>query len=207
MFMLNKKKGFTLLEILIALFIFTIISVIMTHALHTALDSQAATEKRAVRLSELQITTLLLSRDLEQTIDRPVINAKGTLEASFIGDHSQIVFTHGGLADPTGQAQRSTLQRTAYVIENKNFIREVWPVLDQAHASKPAQRNLLSSVQEGSFQFMDDKNVFYNSWPPSLQSKSQALPRAVRVTLTLKGWGKITQMYVISGQTSGPAKT
>lgn len=215
MFMLNKKmkakansrpRGFTLLEILIALFIFTIVAVIMTRALHTVLNSQDATEKHAARLTELQIATLLLSLDLEQTIDRPVINAKGTLEPSFSGDHSHIVFTHGGLADPTGQAQRSTLQRTAYFIENKNFIRQVWPVLDQVQTTKPLRRNLLTSVHQGYFEFLDDKNVFHNSWPPSEQTKSQPPPRAVRITLTLTDWGKITQTYVIAGQTSAPPK-
>jgi general secretion pathway protein J len=205
--MSNKKlKGFTLLEILIALFIFTIVAVIMARALHIVFDSQATTEKHSVRLAELQIATLLLSRDLDQTINRVSVNAKGEPEAAFFGKTNFITFTHGGVADPTGQAQRSTLQRTTYIIQGKKFIREILPVLDPVQTSKPVQRTLLSNVRDGFFEFLDDKNVFHNSWPTDGQTQSQQQPRAVRVTLTLDGWGKITQMYLLAGQTNAPPK-
>ena len=54
----NKKMGFTLIEILIALFVFTIISMIMVSALHNIFNYQAETEKQAARLNELQLALL-----------------------------------------------------------------------------------------------------------------------------------------------------
>src|SRR6185312_5679581 len=108
---LNRHDyGFTLLEIIIALFIFSIVSIIIVSALHNVLNTQAATEKKAARLAELQIALLLLSRDIEQTVNRPIVNASGMLEG-FIGSSHTITFTHAGFVNPFGQLQRSTLQR------------------------------------------------------------------------------------------------
>jgi type II secretion system protein J len=67
-FSMVRRAGFTLLEILIALFIFTIVSMILVSALHNVLNNQAATEKKAHQLAKLQIAMLLMSRDIEQTI-------------------------------------------------------------------------------------------------------------------------------------------
>ncbi|MBV8802981.1 MAG: prepilin-type N-terminal cleavage/methylation domain-containing protein, partial [Gammaproteobacteria bacterium] len=65
----TSLSGFTLLEILIALFVFTLISIILTTVLHTALNSQSATEKKSQQLSALETTMVLLSNDLEQTVN------------------------------------------------------------------------------------------------------------------------------------------
>src|SRR5579862_9001716 len=100
---MNKNKhGFTLLEILIALFIFSIVSMIMVGALHTVFNSQSTTAKHAAALTKLQIAFLLMSHDLEQTINRPITNAKGIVEAPFVGTHDTVTFTHAGAANPQG---------------------------------------------------------------------------------------------------------
>jgi general secretion pathway protein J len=195
----TKKAGFTLLEILIALFIFTITAVIMAHALHTISISQTGTEKKAARLAKLQITTLLLSRDLEQASNRSVTNAKNLTEAPFQGTAYSIAFTHGGIANPTGQLQRSSLQRVHYFIEKNTIIREVWAVLDQVQTTQGLQRKLMDEVTDLRFEYLDDKNSFHNSWPPAGQSKVAELPRAVRVTITLANWGKLSQLYLLTG--------
>lgn len=197
---MQNKKGFTLLEILVALFIFTIIAIIMTRALHMVLTTQASTDAHAARLAELQFSTLLLSRDLEQTVNRSVKNQDGIEEAPFEGKNNQVTFTHGGLANPQGQIHRSTLQRTAYLLVKDNLIRQTWEVLDQTAESKPSQRQLLSHVKKLQIEYLDEKNHFSNIWPPQGDGKDWPLPRAVRVTLTLSDWGKLTQFYIISGR-------
>jgi general secretion pathway protein J len=201
---LKKTAGFTLLEILVALFIFTIIAVIMTRALHTVFDSQAVTEKRAARLGELQMSTLLLSRDMEQMIDRPIKNAERTTEAALIGTAKNITFTHGGLANPLGQLQRSTLQRTSYFVEKNNLVRQTWEVLDQAPTSKPSNRILLKDVTSIRFDYLDVEGHYNNRWPPPNKPKAPVFPKAVKVTLVIAHWGTMTQTYLIPGNTLAP---
>jgi general secretion pathway protein J len=197
----NSRKGFTLLEILIAMLIFTIVSVIMAHALHTIIESNTGTEKRAAQLAELQIATLLLSRDIEQCIDRPILNGKKIQEKSLQGTVTRLSLTHGGVANPGGDAIRSTLQRSDFIFESHRLVRQIWTVLDQTETSVPQQRELLSNVKDLQFDYLDAKGFFHNTWPPLEQDKSPPLPAAVRITMTLKNWGKFTQLYII------PAKT
>ncbi len=197
-FVRRTQNGFTLLEILIALFIFTIVSIIMVTAMHTVFTTQSATEKQAGRLAKLQIALLFVSRDLEQTINRPITNTTGKKEG-LIGTRNTLTFTHAGVANPQGKMLRTTLQRTRYRLEKESLIRDTWPTLDQVNKSIPNSRVLLTDVTELYFEYLDDKNHFQKFWPPSDSSQSVML-KAIRVSLTLKNWGKISQFYLIPGQ-------
>lgn len=193
-----RERGFTLLEIIIALFVFSIVSMIVVSALHNVLNTQSATEKKAERLANLQIALLLMSRDFEQVINRPITNASGTLEG-FIGTPDSVTFTHAGLVNPFGMLQRSTLQRTQYALNDKVLNRLTWQVLDQAGEIKPDSKSILNSVNKLQFEYLDNKGRFQKIWPPLDQPKAVA-PLAVRVSITLENWGKITQLYIIAGQ-------
>ncbi len=196
----TKSLGFTLLEILVALFIFTIIAVIMTRALHSVMTTQAATEQHAKQLADLQLALLLVSRDLEQTVDRPIIDSKGDGEPAFAGSASSLSFTHGGYANPNGQLNHSTLQHTRYFIDQNNLIRETAATLDPVATTPLLRRKLLSDINEIQFSYLDQQQHFHNSWPPTDLSNPPVFPVAVRVTLTLRKWGKINQLYLLPGQ-------
>jgi general secretion pathway protein J len=200
---MRNKFGFTLLEILIALFIFTIVSVIMVSTLHAVLTSQSATEKKAMRLTELQTALILVSRDLEQTVNRPITTSKDAIEL-FIGTPNSVTFTHAGLVNPMGELHRSTLQRTEYILDRNQFIRVTWPVLEQTAKTQSDQRILLKNVAQLRFEYLDDKGRFQNNWPVE-NNKDALLPKAVRMTLTLHEWGSLTQLYLIPAQI--PPKT
>jgi general secretion pathway protein J len=197
----SRNKGFTLIEVLIALFIFVIIATIMTHALKIIFESQKITDSKAKRLADLQIALLLFSRDIEQAIERPIIDNQESLQPPFIGTKHRIILTHAGLANPEGLLPRSTLQRTSYFITKKTFIRRTWPVLDQAVSTSPDDREILSMVDDLTFQYFDSQGQSYNSWPPQEVSNTYALPRAVQITLKLSNWGDISQLYLIPGHT------
>lgn len=195
----KKIRGFTLLEIIIALFVFSIVSVILVTALHTTLGIQSSAEKKAARLAELQVALLLMSRDFEQVIDRPVMTVSGQLEG-FVGTAQAVTFTHAGFDNPFGQLRRSTLQRTRYQLNRNTLERLTWPVLDQAANTKPDARSLLAGVSALRFDYLDDKGHFQTSWPVSNDPKKTTWPVAVRVSLTLRDWGQITQFYLLAGQ-------
>lgn len=196
---MRNNKGFTLLEILIAIFIFTIVAMIMVSALHNIFNIQSATEKQSARLDQLQLAMLIISRDIEQTVNRPVINTEGAQDAPMIGTKDVMTFTHGGVSNPLGQLHRSTLQRTRYYLKNNSLLRESWDVLDQTADSKTSTRTLLDSVNDIQFEYLDDKGKFQNNWPLAGQTQVP-LPRGVRISLTIKNWGKLSQLYLISGQ-------
>lgn len=197
----NSTAGFTLLEILIALFIFTLLSMMMVGGLHSVINAQSGTEKNAERLRKLQFALLVMSRDIEQTVNRAVLNASGKEEIAFIGAPRGFTFTHTGLANPTGAFARSALQRTRYEWRDDSLWRVTWAVLDQAPQTEPHTRLLLTEVTDARFQYLDKDGRFQDNWPIEGQSR-QPLPHAVRIFLSLSPLGKMggemSQLYVIS---------
>lgn len=197
---MKHNQGFTLLEIIVALFIFSIISLIMASGLHSILTTQASVEKNATRFAELQMAITLISRDFEQVMNRPITTANGSQENAFIGTDKTVTFTHAGLANPMGQMQRSTLQRTNYSLSGKNLIRQSFESLDRTPHTPSDERTILKNVSKLSFQYLDHENSFQDRWPPGDQTNEGDLPRAIRISLTLPDLGTISQLYVIPGQ-------
>ena len=200
-----RKNGFTLIEMLIALFIFTLLSTMLGSALHSVINAQSGSEKSAARLRKLQIALLIIERDVEQIVNRPVLNATGSEEAAFIGTAREFTFTHTGFANLNDKFPHSALQRARYYGEDYAVWRMTWAALDQVPQSKPHARRLLSGVVSVSFQYLDKKGRFHNNWPLEGDSE-QPLPRAIRVYLTISKWGKLSQLYVIPAQASKTAQ-
>lgn len=199
-------KGFTLLELLIALFIFTIIAIVVTHTLHNTLDIQEHTEKRAQNFADLQHSLLIISNDMSQIINRSAINFQDKEETPVVGTPTEVTFTHAGHDNPDGNLLQSTLQRVRYRVDKHNLLRETWNVLDQTPKSKPFKRILLTNVEAIHFDFLNAKKLFNEHWPEPNSSQQSPLPRAIRLTLTLKGYGKLEQTYLIPEQTNAPSK-
>lgn len=196
-----KQFGFTLIEILIALFIFTIVSIILVTALHNIFNYQAETEKQAERLNKLQFALLFISHDIEQIINRPILNSDGAEEGALIGARQSLVLTHAGFSNPLGTLHRSTLQRSGYVLKDGNLIRETWDSIDQGANAPVHSRKLLDDVTDLQFEYLNDKMKFQTTWRVEGQTQpNTALPRAIRISLTLKKWGKLTQLYLMPGQ-------
>jgi general secretion pathway protein J len=191
------KNGFTLLEIMIALFIFTLLSMILVGALRNIIDSVAGTENKAERLRKLQMTLLMMSRDIEQTVNRPIINNSGKFDPAFIGSAHRFVFTHAGMARSSHTQAQSVLQRTAYQWDNYQLVRLIWQVLDQPPKSQPLSRILLAEVSEAHFEYLDKNGRFYNEWPLNGQGSDAPLPQGIRIYLTFAKWGTMTQLYLI----------
>ncbi|HEX4045001.1 MAG TPA: type II secretion system minor pseudopilin GspJ [Gammaproteobacteria bacterium] len=196
---MKTHTGFTLLELLIAMFVFTIISLILAQALHRTINVQSGVERNAERLRQLQKTLLILSRDIEQAVDRPIWGANGMAQPAFIGTAQTLTCTYLGMTDPIGLTGQSALRRVAYHWQNQGLWRETWPVLDQAPTTQAQWQRLQTGVVGVRFAYLDHQGQFYARWPIESETP-QPLPIAVRVTLTIANWGEISQLYVIAAQ-------
>ena len=193
--MIKSNHGFTLLEILVALLIFTILSMMLVSGLHSVMNAYTITTQRAERLHQLQLTLLMISRDVEQMINRPIMINSGREEQAFVGDDRSFTFTHLGLSNPTGTIARSGMQRTRYSFYDNAVWRVTWPVVDQAPQTRFNARHLLD-VRQTYFQYLDKNGRFHKRWPVEGQS-NESLPRAIRIFLALPQWGEMSELYVI----------
>jgi general secretion pathway protein J len=201
---LRHSRGFTLIEIMVAVAIFAVMSVIAWSALGRSLSNAEMLTERMDRLQAIQRTIRYLSADLAQASPRPVRNELGdtmlpAMLSSLSGDFA-LELTHGGWGNPAG-LPRSTQQRSAYRIEDGELVRYHWNVLDRTYSNEPVATVLLDEVSSLLFRFYDDNGEVSEVWPPSGAVGVAGIrmrPRAVELILTLEDEGEITRLLEIS---------
>jgi general secretion pathway protein J len=196
-------RGFTLVELLVAITIFSILAVMAYGGLNSVLHARQAIEVQSKRLQALQQTMLFLSRDLSQLAPRAIRDEYGERQPPLLGQTDKqpgLEFTHAGWSNPAWQP-RSTLQRVSYVIEDQQLIRYSWTMLDRAPDSKPYRFPLLDRVLSMKLRFMDAKQNWQLQWPlPSTDPATQMnLPQAVEVVVELEDLGTVRRLFVIDG--------
>ncbi len=219
----NRNKGFTLLELLVAMSIFALLAIMAYAGLSTVLDTRRILEQNMNRLAELQKSVLFISRDLSQIVNRGIRDQYGdyqpALSASALNlglDAPVIEFTHTGYSNPLG-IKRSHLQRVAYYVKDHVLYRDSWQVLDRAPDSRPYKARLCDKVESIRFRYMDKDGQWHTQWPPvnngntvapSIPKKgvtkpnSFLLPRAVEFSLKLSDWGTITRLLQLPGNST-----
>lgn len=194
------QRGFTLLELLVALAVFAVIAVAAYSGLRSVLFTQSHVEQEARRLAQVQMAISILGRDVEQTVARSIRDEYGREQPPLAGgtaDDELLSLTRTGWANPLGR-ERARLQRVAYRISDARLIRSYWGTLDRSGLSEPQETPLLDEVQEVRLRFMDEQNAWQSEWPPRDATGNIApLPRAVEVSLVLSDWGEITRLFLL----------
>lgn len=196
----NQQSGFTLLEIIIAVGIFAVVSALAYGGLNTILRSSEKTQEASAQLESLQLAMSVIQQDLSQITDRPIRNEYGEKEAAILspGTFGRLIsFTRRGWKNPADRP-RSTLQRVAYLLEDDKLIREYWPQLDAAPGVETIKLPLLDDITEIKFRFLDRNKQWQNQWPPLTATKKVIPPPlAVEITLITKNWGAIPRLFVL----------
>ena len=199
----NRLLGFTLVELLVALAIFAVIAVMAYGGLSTVLQVHSHLEQQGTQLAHLQIAFTWLERDLEQIVDRPIRDEYGEKQPAIQGNLQQLELTRTGWRNPAQQS-RSTLQRVAYHLEDKNLWRSYWQILDRAQDSRPLQVDLLSNITELQLRYLDNNLQWHEQWPlvetletPPTEVKNQIQPtlKAIEVTVNVRGWGQLIRLF------------
>ena len=191
----RSQHGFTLLELLVSLAIFAILSVIAYQGLQSMLEARSRIEREASRMTELQSLFTLLGRDLEQAAGRPVRDSFGDPQPALQGDATQLAFTRAGRRNPAA-FRRSTLQRVAYLLDEERLLRRSWPALDLAADSLPGESVLGEGIQGLEIRYLDRDHQWHDQWPPQLTGKTPPpLPLAVEVALEVEGWGRVQRLF------------
>lgn len=200
----KSQNGFTLLELIIALAIFSIMSVMAYSGLKIVLDSKGITEKHATRLSELQTAMMFMQRDIEQIIARNIRDGFGDQQAPLIGapfGNRVMEFTRAGWRNPLG-GPRSQLQRVGYTFEDGILSRVSWVILDRADEVQPLVRPLIDGVDKLTIRYYRNPNDSsgVDSWP-SITSVQETgvLPVMVEVVMEFEDMGKIRRLFQVPG--------
>ncbi|MCP5327903.1 MAG: type II secretion system minor pseudopilin GspJ [Sinobacteraceae bacterium] len=203
-----RSRGFTLLELLVALFVTAVMFALGYGAITQALSNRDVVREQQQRLNDLQRSMRLLTQDFSQLAPRPVRDALGSGEEDALRADPRITtlvsFTRGGAGHLAGTA-RPSLQRIEYVFENGMLIRQAWSTLDRTQAAEAARRILARDLLAVRFRYMDLSRQWLDQWPPpgtpqQLPGRaSRLLPIAVEITLETRDFGTVTRLVEVPG--------
>ncbi|HET8731766.1 MAG TPA: type II secretion system minor pseudopilin GspJ [Moraxellaceae bacterium] len=198
----EPQRGFTLLELLVAIAILALVAVGSYELLFSTISTRDQAMARERDLRSLQRAEMMMQRDLLQTVQRPVRDEFGDLQPGFsIPQDNSMEFTRLGWRNPL-QEVRSELVRVRWRVINGQLVREHWPVLDRARTSTPVQTVMLDGVSD--FRIAVHGNgAWAPTWPPLASSQGQPatmnppLPDAVEVTFSVARWGTIRRVFIL----------
>lgn len=198
---LYRKQGFTLLELLVALSIFSVLSVMAYAGLQTVITTKNSTQQAADRIAEIQLVMMRISNDLRQTVSRKIRDEYGdflyAMQSGTNGDET-VAWTRAGYRNPA-HLNRSHIQRVAYKVKDQKLIRITWPVLDRAQDTEAVESEVLSNIESIKWRFLNNENEWLSAWPEEGDKAEQfPLPQAAELTLQLQDWGKIRRLILLA---------
>lgn len=202
------RRGFTLIEVLVAMAIFGVMSVLAYQVLGQSLNNADLLNSRMDRTRAIQQTMRLIGQDLRQVVPRPVRDSFGEgwrpAILTSLGNDFAIELTRAGWPNPAG-LPRATQQRVAYRIQDDQLLRLHWLTLDSGDSSDPVSTVLLEEIDSLVFNYVDANGEITEVWPPGVDPGAVGAPvlltyrpRAVEVVLTLPAEGEIRRWFEVA---------
>ena len=203
----QDARGFTLVELLIAMAILAVIGVIALSGLSTVLQQQAIAEARAQRWQDIQFAMHVITQDLAQVHPRAAREETGaTWKPSFlvgVGEQFAVELSRGGWANPAG-LPRGHVLRVAYDWEDNasTLVRFHWPAVDRTLTTPPVRTELLTGVDDVQIRLLDRNGQWHVEWPPLDLPVPDSLvtpPRLVEFSLDLEDFGRLWRTVEVGG--------
>ena len=192
-----KANGFTLIEMLIALLIFGMLTAAGVTLLTLTVRTQETSDRLLGQLGEVRALSALLTADLGQAAPRIWRNGEGDRVDAFrgsAGNESQLlVLTRRGW-DEESDAPHSALQRVEYRLIEGRLVRRVFAQVDGA--SRAVTQELLGGVRGVRLRYRDREGGWRDAWDPT---DPTLLPRAVELITDDDVHGQVRQVILVGG--------
>jgi general secretion pathway protein J len=214
------QRGFTLIEILVAVAIFAIIAVasgtVLSNVIASADDSAASLSQ----LEKLQRAMLIIEQDMTQAIplaprvqgqtnDVVLQGGKGVADSLADG----VLFSRNGWANPQQRLPRATLQSVGYRLNSDYQLERIYTqFVDNVTNTEPKVRILLDNIEDLTIEYTlgtDGQNDI--RWESAY--RGTVLPKGIAITLTSTEFGVLRREFALlsppaptpaSGSTSTP---
>lgn len=194
------QQGFTLLEVLIAIAIFSVVSLASFTIFDTVLRGDASSKIRSERQNELQRAFLLMERDFTQIAKRTMrVNGEEpgkrflqTADDSFLADEQAIAFVRNGWTNPGLLLPRSDMQSVAYRLVDETLQRLHYNFVDAVVGQEPRIRPLITQVTGVAFEFYDGTK-WQKKW------SGETLPLAIAIEIETQDYGLIRRQFLVAG--------
>jgi general secretion pathway protein J len=192
----RRQSAFTLVELLVALAIFAILSAFAYRGLNVLLDSREALQKESRKWRDIALFVGRVERDLAAALNRPALGASGTSLAPVSSaievpeNREGLAFTRSG--SPLQENALAAPQRVAYRLRESKVERLTWAGVDAAPRDEPVAIAVLGGVASLAFRFLDARGEWRPTW--GLPGNVEAPPAAVEVALQLASGERIVRL-------------
>lgn len=194
----DKDSGFTLIEMMVALFIFSILSVGAMSAMFASIQTKERLAEAVAAVSEIESARALIKSDMANIVLRPSRDPYGNPEAYILsgGVDTLISFTRTGRENPGGLEKRGGTQRVAYVFEEDKLIRRSFATDNPAPLTPLRDRVLIENIEQASSSFADDILSLSQIYVPNDQT---SIPVNMFVlTLRFEGGSELVQKFELA---------
>lgn len=192
----SAPRGFTLVELLVALAIFAILSAFAYRGLDAMLRSREALQEESRKWRDVTVFIGRLERDLGAVLPRTAMGASGTALAA-VSSALELPASREGLAltrsgTPLQENALAAPQRIAYRFTESRIERLSWAGVDAAPRDEPIVVPVLAPAGGLAFRFLDAGGEWRTTW--GLPGSNDALPAAVEATLQLASGERIVRL-------------
>jgi general secretion pathway protein J len=187
----RAAAGFTLVELLTALLILSVLALLSYRGLGSVLDTREHVARESVKWRSVAGFFERFERDVQLAMPRVARTAAGVAPA-WRGDAASVrrlEFSRFAAGDGADSGRR-----LAYGLNEKQEIELwLWPGLDLAPGAVPARYPLLGGVARFELYYMNTAAAWVNAWPVS--AADPPIPRAVQLRLVLATGEEIVRIF------------
>lgn len=187
MFRFRNDLGFSLVETMVATFIFALVSAAGVMLLVGYQDGRLSLKAADDRLAQIENARSLIRGDFLNAIDRPVRDPFGGNQTGFEGglylpDGQLLKFVRGGHMGALITGDRSALERLEYILRDGQLVRRAYRHTDATPATPYTDRILLDGIERAAVRF-EAEGLWTEEWRSG--NGKAPLPNLAELTLTL----------------------
>ena len=192
----SLRGGFTLIELLAALLILSLLALMSYRSLGAVLDTREHVTTEADKWRHVASFFARFERDVQLVAPRPVRSASGSAPA-WLGRPATTSGPRLEISRFASAEGVDSPRRIAYALNGKQEIELwLWPGLDVTPDVLPARYPVLGGVTTFEFQYLNADRAWVGAWPTS--PVDAAIPRAVRLRIVLASGENIVRVFALN---------